>query len=140
LAGRICGRILPKGAKEKFLKVPYFTVMANSQRQRQNLILILNLTLRLKAALMFCEIGRTFSKIGRTFLMYWPKRNFGTWQHWRWTGHVCLVSWKRNTVWIIKVTVLNLYFVRCVMFLSVVQHCIAFILYIVSFVYLVRPT
>ncbi len=23
-----------------------------------------------------------FCEIGRTFLMYWPESNFGTWQHW----------------------------------------------------------
>jgi hypothetical protein len=44
LAGRICGRILQKRQKRgrsKFCKeVLYFSVMKNTQRQRQNLIFI----------------------------------------------------------------------------------------------------
>jgi hypothetical protein len=32
--------------------------------------------LQLNSALMFCESGRTF-------LMYWPENNLGTWQHCR---------------------------------------------------------
>jgi hypothetical protein len=33
------------------------------------------------------EIGRTFSRIGQTFFMYWPENNFGTWQHWQQHTH-----------------------------------------------------
>jgi hypothetical protein len=34
--------------------------------------------------------GWTFSKIGWTFLMYWPENNFGARQHWENTlSHCC---------------------------------------------------
>jgi hypothetical protein len=41
------------------------------------------LTLRLNAVLpLYVNIGRTFSRSGRTFFMYWPEKKFGTWQQW----------------------------------------------------------
>ncbi len=57
-----------KRTKFKFYKeVLYSTEITKTQRQRQNLNFI-SLTLGLNAVLMFfCETGRTFSKIGRTF-------------------------------------------------------------------------
>jgi hypothetical protein len=30
---------------------------------------------------LWLKISRTFSRIGRTFFMYWPENSFGTWQH-----------------------------------------------------------
>jgi hypothetical protein len=73
------GRIFPKVAENCLRKfsiknVPFFPSMTNSQETDK---ILFELTLWLKAA-FFCEIGRTFSKIGRTFLIYWPENNFWT--------------------------------------------------------------
>ncbi len=89
LAGRICSRILAefyqkrqKRGQRIFSKEdPYLMVLTHFQRQRNNFNYIT--TFRIDPLCMlnwrFCQIGTTFSKIGRTFLMYWPENNFKTW-------------------------------------------------------------
>jgi hypothetical protein len=36
---------------------------------------------------LWLKIGRIISRIGRTFFMYWPENNFGTWQNWQQHTH-----------------------------------------------------
>jgi hypothetical protein len=77
------GRILPTAAEKgprKFSKeVPYCTVMANSQRQRQNLTLILIDPSDEVGIDVSVKLAELFPKLAE-FLMYWPKHNFRTWR------------------------------------------------------------
>jgi hypothetical protein len=86
LAGRICGRILPKvaekGPKNIFYRNSLFIGTDTLSETNKNFNFISNWPfVRGYVAMTFCEIGRTFSNTGRTFLMYWPENNVGTWQH-----------------------------------------------------------
>jgi hypothetical protein len=79
LARRIHGRNLAecyqkwqKRGPRKLSNVLYFTVMINTQRQRQYSIFITNCGFSWILQWCFSEIGRTLPKLGRTFL--WTDR------------------------------------------------------------------